>query len=353
MKILIINFGSTSSKFAIYDGENELDRETYSYSSAEINSYKNIFDQKDLRMNSLDRYLERNCSLYKDFDCIITRGGHRHPTASGVIEINQNMIDDLLTSKWGIHAADVGVLIAYNLGKKYGIPIISADSAITDEFHELARMSGLKEISRISSLHVLNHKAVGKKFAEKNSVKYSDLNLIIAHLGGGISVAAHKKGRIIDGNNALDGDGPFSPERSGSLPVKEVIKMSFSGEYSESDMLSKVAGDGGLKSYLNTSDLREVEEMIESGDGYAKTCYESMAYQCAKSIGEMAVVLKGNVDNILLTGSIAYSKKFTNTIKEYVSWISDVTIVAGEDEIVSLADHARKYLLGIEKPINY
>lgn len=352
-KILIMNFGSTSTKVAVYDGMNEIVRESISHSSEELNKFDNVFQQKDFRKKCVLNFLERNKFNMENFICIASRGGTWKPVPSGIFEINESMIEDLKSEKWGVHPAGLGCIIALELAKEYGIKAITADSPASDEYIKYARFSGIKEIERISSLHVLNHKAIGRRYAESIGTSYKNLNLIIVHMGGGISVAAHKKGKLIDSNNALDGDGPFSPERSGSLPVGSLIKLCYSGKYTYQDMMNKVNGKGGLSSYLGTSNGLEIEDQIKSGNKKYELVYKAMGYQVAKEIGSMSTVLKGDVDAILFTGSLTYSDILTEFIFDRVSWISKIYKFPGEDEVLSLAENTNRYINREQEVLDY
>ncbi|MDL2294510.1 butyrate kinase [Ruminococcaceae bacterium OttesenSCG-928-D13] len=345
-RILVMNFGSTSTKVAIYEGDKEIVRETISHPMDELKQFKEIDDQLPYRRKALDAFLEKNGRTYSDFDCIINRGANCRPVPSGIYEISQQILDDIATGRWGFHPARIGVRLSYQIGQEYGIPAIFADPPISDEFWPLARYAGIKELKRISSLHVLNHKAIAKRYARNIGRDYESLNLIVVHMGGGISVGAHTEGRIVDANNALDGDGPFSPERAGTLPNSDLIKMCYSGNYTLPEMLKKMTGGGGLMSYLGTSNALEVEKMIESGDKYAEEVYAAMAYQVAKEIGAAACVLAGKVDAIIYTASLAFSESFTGMVTERVDWIAPVVKMPGEDEILSLAENALRYLNG-------
>ncbi|MGD9568736.1 MAG: butyrate kinase [Sedimentibacter sp.] len=348
-RILVLNLGSTSTKIAIFEDTVPLIKESIPHNVEVIKQFKHTMDQTDFRKEVLLNFLERKNICIQDFDCIIARGGNCKPLSSGIYEICGEMLDDIKSEKTGVHPAGIGCNVAYELGKKYNIPAIIADPPINDEFINLARYSGIKEIERISSFHATNHKAISRRYCQMVNKRYEDLNLIIVHLGGGISVVSHCKGKMIDGNNALDGDGPFSAERAGSLPVGDLIKMCYSGRYNMQEMLKKVTGNGGLVSYLGTSSGLEVEDMIKNGNEYALEVYEAMAYQVAKEIGSAAAVLKGDVDAIIFTGSMAYSKLFTGFIKERIKWIAEVVDMPGEDEMQSLAESAFRFLTGEER----
>ncbi len=347
-RILVLNLGSTSTKIAIFENTIPIIKESILHEVETIKQFKHTMDQLELRTNVLLDFLEKKGISIDKFDCIIARGGNCKPLSSGIYKICEEMLDDIKSERTGVHPAGIGCKIAYELGQMYNIPAIIADPPINDEFINLAKYSGIKEIERISSFHATNHKAISRKYSELIGIKYEDLNLIIVHMGGGISVVVHCKGRMIDGNNALDGDGPFSAERAGSVPVGDLIKMCYSGKYTMQEMLKKVTGNGGLMSYLGTSSGLQAEEMIKNGDEYALEVYEAMAYQVSKEIGSAATVLKGKADAIIFTGNMAYSKLLTDFIKDRVRWIARIVDMPGEDEMQSLAESAYRFLMGEE-----
>lgn len=352
-KILILNFGSTSTKVALYNDLELFDEETIRHASDDLNKFDNIFNQSDYRKKYILNFLNDNNVNLIDLDCIVSRGGFWKPLPSGVFNITKNMIEDIESGNWGLHASGIGCKIALELGEEYNIPAISANSPTTDEFHDIARYSGIKELERSSILHALNHKAIGNRFSDENRLNYEDLNLIIIHLGGGISVAAHKKGRIVDSNDALAGDGPFTPERSGGLPAGKIVRMCFSGDYTKSEMERKIVGEGGLFSYLGTNDGIKVMDLIESGDSKAKEVFEAMAYQIAKEVGAMSTVLRGKVDAILFTGGLSHSEFLVHLVRRRIDWISKIYIYPGEDEMEALAENAVNYLEGKVEVLDY
>lgn len=352
-KILIINLGSTSTKISIYEDLNEIFRKSISHSNEELLKFPSIWDQKEFRKNKIMERLNENDYHMNEFDVISCRGGNVKPIPGGIYILNEEMIADMKSEKYGAHPTNVGNLISYELGKEYGLPVIVADPPVTDELSNLARISGINEIVRKSSFHALNQKRIARAISNKLNKEYTEINLIIVHMGGGISVGAHQKGLIVDVNNALDGDGPFSAERSGSLPVGDLIKMCYSGKYTEKEMMKKIQGNGGLMSYLKTNSGLEVEKRIDSGDLYAEEIYEAMAYQISKEIGAASTVLKGAVDAIVLTGSLSYSDRLVGWIKERVEYISDLYLYPGENEMMSLAENAFRFLTGKEVPKKY
>jgi len=349
MKILVINPGSTSTKIAVFDDESPVLEKTIRHSSEELKDFKNIIEQYDFRVKVIENVLKENGFKLEDFDAFVGRGGLLHPIESGTYRVNEAMLEDLKECKYGEHASNLGAIIAYNLATKVNKPAYIVDPVVVDEMEPLARYSGLKGIERKSIWHALNQKAVARRAAKDLHKKYDEVNLIVVHLGGGISVAAHKKGRTVDVNNALNGDGPFAPERAGGLPTISLVDLCMSGKYTYEEMKKLLAGKGGLVSHLGTNNAIEVEERIEKGDEYAKLVYEAMAYQVAKTVGEMAAVLKGEVDAIILTGGLARSKMLTEWIKERTSFIAPVLLYPGEDEMRALAEGALRVLKGEEK----
>ena len=345
-KILTINLGSTSSKIAVYFNLNEQFKISINHSKNELSEFSTIWDQKDFRKNIIIETIDEKGFKLQDFDVIACRGGCVKPIPGGIYIVDEEMIEDLKSEKYGSHPTNVGNLIAYELGKSAGVSVITADPPMSDELCRFARYSGIKEISRISSFHVLNQKRTARRVAKEINREYEELNLIVVHLGGGISVAAHQKGKTIDVNNALDGEGPFSCERAGSLPCGDLIKMCYSNKYTLEEMLKKINGKGGLMSYLETNSGLEVEDRIKNGDSYAKEIFETMAYQVSKEIGANAAVLKGKVDAIVLTGSLANSQNLVNWIKERTGFIAPIYLSPGENEMLSLAENAYNYLTG-------
>ncbi|MGJ0846232.1 butyrate kinase [Tissierella praeacuta DSM 18095] len=348
-RLLIINPGSTSTKIAVFDDEKSIFEETLRHSVQEISSFNKIYDQYEFRKNIIVNVLEKNNISIETLDGVVGRGGLLKPIEGGTYEVNDTMLEDLKVGYLGEHASNLGGIIAYEIAKEIGKKSFIVDPVVVDEMEEVARVSGLKEIERKSIFHALNQKAVARRHANKIGRKYEELNLIVAHLGGGVSVGAHEKGRVIDVANALDGEGPFSPERSGSLPVGDLVKLCYSGKYSLDEMKKMIKGNGGIVSYLNTNDAREVGQRIKNGDKYAELIYNAMAYQVAKEIGSCAAVLKGKVDGILITGGIAYDKEFTSWIEERVKFICDVTVYPGEDELMALAEGGLRVLRGEEE----
>ena len=333
-QFLIINTGSTSTKIAVYEDSILIFDKKITHTAEELNRLNNFDEQVNFRLKQIKTILDENNYTVKQFEMIMARGGLITPVKSGVYKVNLKMLQDLKHADKQ-HASNLAAVIGYYLGETY-IPVYIADPVVVDEMYDIARYSGHQLFERKSIFHALNHKAVGRRFAADKGEKYENLNLIIAHLGGGISIGAHCKGQVVDVNQALDGEGPFSPERSGTLPAGDLVKMAFSGQYELTEMLKMITGKGGLVSYLGTNDLKEIEE---NGNDNSQKILKALAYQVAKSIGEMATVLKGSVDAIILTGGVAYSKIVTGFISERVRFIAPVYIYPGEDEMQALAQN--------------
>ena len=340
MKILVINPGSTSTKIAIFEDTKELMTKNIKHSVEDLAGFNRIFEQYDLREKVILNEIKNAGYDIKDFGAIVGRGGLLKPIRGGVYKVNQKMIDDLKEAKMGEHASNLGAPIALAVAKAAGdnVNAYIVDPVVVDEMEGIARFSGLPEISRLSIFHALNQKAVARRYAREKGKKYEDFNFIIAHLGGGVSVGAHKKGRVIDVNNALNGEGPFSPERSGGLPAGQLVKMCFSGKYTSDEINKKLKGNGGLVAYLGTNSAYEVEKRVLAGEHEAEIVYKAMAYQVSKEIGALSAVLEGKVDAIILTGGVAYDKLFVSWVKEKVSFIAEVVAYPGEDEMQALAD---------------
>ncbi len=352
-KILVINPGSTSTAIAVFQGEKELFHKTIRHSLEELNKFETLFQQYPFREQVILQSLEQNKIKLEEFSAIVGRGGVLSPLSSGTYYINEVMLEELRTRPRVEHASNLAAQIAYELAQKIEVPAFIVDPVAVDEMEPIARISGLPEIERESLSHALSLKAAARRAARELGKSYSELNLIVVHLGGGISISAHHKGRMIDVNNASS-EGPFSPERSGGLPIMAVIKMCYSGQYSLSEMRSKVMGKGGMVAYLGTNNTLEVEELIAGGNQHAELIYKAMAYQIAKGIGEMATVLKGKVDRIVITGNGAGDKgalgtTFVNWITERVGFIAPVIVYPGSEEMKALAMGALRVLNGEEE----
>lgn len=349
LKLLIINPGSTSTKIGVYNDEEEILVETLRHSSEEIGEYETIYDQFQFRKNIILEVLKEKNFDISILNAVVARGGMLKPMASGTYRVNKEMLEDLKMGVQGQHASNLGGIIANEIGNELQIPSFIVDPVVVDELDDVARISGVPELPRQSKFHALNQKAVAKRYAKETGKKYEESNLIVVHMGGGVSVGAHINGRTVDVNNALDGEGAFSPERSGSVPVGALIKMCYSGEYSESEVYSKIVGKGGFVDYLNTNDARDVLKLVSEGNKEAEVVYNAFIYQVSKNIGEMATVLEGKVDAIIVTGGIAYSEKVIADIKKRVGFISQIVVYPGEDELLALAQGAIRVLSGEEE----
>ncbi|MGG7161763.1 butyrate kinase [Clostridium baratii] len=352
-KLLIINPGSTSTKIGVYEDEREILEETLRHSSDEIGKYPTIVEQLDFRKDVILKVLEEKNFDIKTLNAVVGRGGMLKPIPGGTYEVTDALVEDLKKGVQGQHASNLGGILAKEIGNELNVPSFIVDPVVVDELEEVARISGVPELPRKSKFHALNQKAVAKRFGKESGKGYENLNLIVTHMGGGVSVGAHKKGKVVDVNNALDGDGPFSPERAGGVPVGDLVKMCFSGKYSEKEVYSKLVGKGGCVAYLNTNDFRDVLKLSEEGNKEAQLIYDAFIYQVAKEIGAMATVLEGNVDKIILTGGMAYSEKVVGDITKRVGWISEVKTYPGEDELLALAQGAIRVLDGEEKAKEY
>ena len=344
MIILVINPGSTSTKMAVVEnGEPRLIK-VIRHTAEELAPFSKITDQFDFRRQMIVGELEK-ANIPVKFDAIVARGGLTKPVAGGVYAIDENMIQATYASDHQ-HACDLGCVIAREIAKSLDCPCYIADPVVTDELNDYARICGLKQFKRQSIWHALNQRAIARRFAKEHGKRYEDLNLIVAHLGGGISVAAHEHGRAVDVNNALDGEGPFSPERAGTLPAKDLVNMCFSGEYTKDEILKMISGKGGINSLLGTTDMLEVDKRVEAGDEEAKLVADAMIYHIAKAIAEKGAVLCGNIDAIIFTGGIAYWQYLVDELKKRVSWMAPVYVYPGEDEMSALAANAAAALGG-------
>jgi butyrate kinase len=339
-RLLIINPGSTSTKIAVFENEENVFKKNLKHSSEELAPFESIVDQDEFRKEAILREVTEAGYDINSFDAIVGRGGLVKPIPSGIYEVNDAMRRDLVHSPLGEHASNLGGLIADDIAKSSGkAKAFIADPVVVDEMEDIARFTGHPKFERISIFHALNQKAIARAYAKEINKAYDDINVIVAHLGGGISVGAHKNGRVIDVNNALDGDGPFSPERAGGLPVGQLAKLCFSGELSLKDVKKMIKGEGGFVAYLGTNDAYEVELRAGKGDEKAQQVSDAMAYQVAKEIGALAAVLKGKVDGILITGGIAYNKDFVKFIEDMTGFIAPVKAYPGEDEMAALASN--------------
>ena len=350
--ILVINPGSTSTKIALFNQKGKkIFNETISHATEEFSQFKSLLEQGPIRKKIILDTLKKENIDINSLKEVIGRGGILNPLEAGTYTVNNKLIEDLKNSPRE-HASNLGGIIASEIAKTVHIPAYIADPVSVDEFTDIARISGLKGIKRESLLHTLNIRANAFRYAKEQGKKLEELNLIVAHLGGGISIAPLEKGKIVDVNNANDG-GPFSPERTGFLPNKALIHLCYSGKYSEKELIKLITHQGGLVSYLGTNDVKEVVKKIEQGDKYAKLIFEAMCYQIAKEIGATATVIKGKVEAIILTGGLSHSEILVNKIKERVGWIAPVVVYPGEEEMKALAEAVIRVINGVEKAKTY
>jgi len=347
--LLVVNPGSTTTKISIFENENETFTETISHKIEELSRFNRASDQDLYRMEIIIRVLRENSIDLNSITAVVGRGGLLRPIEGGTYSVNEQMVADLKRGVLGDHPSNCGGLIAYAISKALGCHAYIVDPVVVDEMEPIARISGMPLIPRRSIFHALNQKAVARDTAKKINKTYTESNLIIAHLGGGITVGAHRNGRVIDVNNGLDGDGPFSPERSGAVPVGDLVKAAFSGEYTLPEMKKLIKGHGGMVAYLGSHDLRVIEERLKDEDEQATLIYEAMAYQVSKEIGAAATVLEGKVDAIALTGGIAKSDQFVDLIKKRVEFIAKVFVFPGEQEMLALALGGLRVLRGEEE----
>ena len=351
--LLVINPGSTSTKISIFFGEDEIFTVNIEHKVEELSRFNKASDQDLYRMELILASLKEKMISAAGIKAIVGRGGLLKPIEGGTYRVNQQMVADLRQGVQGDHPSNCGGLIAYAIAKNLGCEAFIVDPVVVDELQDLARLSGMPLIKRRSIFHALNQKAVARQAAKSLGKTYREVNLVVVHLGGGISVGAHQKGRVIDVNNALDGDGPFSPERSGGVPVGDLVKTCFSGEYTYADMKKLIKGHGGVVGYLGTNNMKLVEEEVKKGNKEYQLIFEGIAYQVSKEIGACCTVLMGQVDAICLTGGLAHSEMMIRLIKERVKWIAPVLIYPGEEEMKALALGALRVLRGEEEALEY
>ena len=353
VKSLIINPGSTSTKIGVFEDETLLFEETLRHSTEEIAKYASIVDQKDFRKEIIINLLkEKNFDIHS-LNMVVGRGGMLKPIPGGTYAVSDALLEDLKIGVQGQHASNLGGILAREIGDSIGVPSYIVDPVVVDELEPISRYSGVPELPRISVFHALNQKAVAKRYAKENGKSYDSLNLVVVHMGGGVSVGAHRKGKVVDIFNALDGDGAFSPERAGGVPSGALIRMCFSGKYTEKEVYKKIVGGGGFNAYCGTNDMRDVSKMVQEGDTKAAEVREAFIMQVAKDIGSMACVLNGKVDQIIVTGGIAYDKTVVAGLKERAEWIAPFTVYPGEDELLALVQGGLRVLNGEEKAMEY
>ena len=349
-RVLAINPGSTSTKIAVYANDRAELKRNLDHAESEMEQFRGrpILDQLEFRQSCIERELSDAGYGLEQFQAVVGRGGLMRPVASGTYKVNEAMLEDLRSTRYGEHASNLGAFLAQAIGREAGAEAFIADPVSVDEFSERAQISGSALVGRQCLSHALNTKAVAKRFAREQGRTYAELRLVVAHLGNGISVSAHEGGKMVDVNVAGQ-EGTFAMDRSGGLQIQKVIQLCFSGKYTEKQLWNLLNREGGVYSYLGTRDLREVERRIEAGDGHAALIFDAMVYQTAKDIGAMATVLNGRVDAVLLTGGMAYSQKLVRQLCEVIEWIAPVTVYPGEDELQALAEGAIRVLCGEEQ----
>lgn len=352
-KILVINPGSTSTKSALFNDETSVFNINISHSPPELAKFPKIVDQFTWRCEVIKSMLNERGITLNSIDAVVGRGGLLNAIPGGTYSVNEKMMGDLKRGVQGEHASNLGGLMAYEFASSLEIPAFIVDPVVVDELDEVARISGIPDIKRRSIFHALNQKQVARLAARELKKSYDEINLIVVHMGGGISVGVHKKGKVVDVNNALNGEGPFTPERSGSLPVWDLVKLVLSGKYTRDELKKKITGKGGLVAYLGTNDLREVREMMNRGNEKAKLLYEAMAYQISKEIGACATVLCGDIQGIVLSGGLAHDDAFIELIRRSVSFIAKIFVFPGGDEMKALAMGALRVLRGEERAKEY
>ncbi len=347
--LLIVNVGSTSTKVALFKGTKPVIQEVITYGADELSGYAGLHDQLPRRRDDLEHFVGKNNISLTTVDLFISRGGLGKPGPAGAYAVDAAMCQDLLAGKYGRHPSALGPAMMLHLAGKYGKRVIIVDPPSTDEFDPLARISGMPEIERRSAFHALNQKAAARRMARSVGRAYEELRLVVAHLGGGITIGAHRNGRVVDCTHGLM-EGPLTPERAGALPTQDLIDLAFSDKMDRKQLQLRLVGHGGLVAYLGTTDAKEVETMILQGDEKAVLIYQAMAYQIAKDIGAMCVALRGSADGIVLTGGLAQSEMLTGWIRAWVERLAPVFIYPGEDEMTAMAEGGLRVLSG-EEPV--
>ncbi len=353
VKLLVINPGSTSTKVAVFHDDRMLFEETIQHDASSLNQYNKINDQLDYRTALVLDVINRNKIDLEAIDAYVGRGGSACPMSGGVYAVSDLLLEHTRKGMLLQHPSNLGCQIARIFADRYDKPAFVVNPPCVDEFSDLARITGFKDIYRHSTVHALNQKACGERYAQSIGQNYSALNLIIAHIGGGISVAAHVKGKMVDANDAVNGDGPMAPTRSGSLPATDLVNLCYSGQWREDELYQRMTKNGGLTDHLGTSDLLEVSRRIEQGDRYARLVLDAMIYQIAKTAGAMAVVLRGQVDQIILTGGAANDPALIDQLTGYLDWIAPITVYPGAFEMEALASGAIRVLKGEEPAAVY
>ena len=351
-RVLVINTGSTSTKIAVYQDDEPIIEQTLAHSTEELAHFGNVVEQLDWRRDIILNKLAAENIAIDSLSAVIGRGGLLRPVKSGVYKVNQKMIDELHCCS-PQHASNLSAIIAANIAERCNVNAYIADPIVVDERDEVAKICGVKQICSRCIFHALNQKATSRIYAEEIGEQYENLNLVVAHMGGGISVAAHKKGVVVDVNNALDGEGPIAPERAGTLPAGELVNICFSGQYTHKQVNSMIVGNAGLVSLTGCNSVKELCDRAQTGDAEATMAIEAMCYTTAKQIGAMATVLQGNVDAILITGGIANSKFIVEKVSSYCRYIAPIRVYPGENELMALAMNAMRVLRGQTQAQDY
>lgn len=347
-RILAVNPGATSTKYAVFDDEKVILKKVVEHQGTALAAFTRVFDQCQYRSDLItDALKEANIPL-ASLQAVVGRGGLLKPMVGGTYAVNEKMLEDLKKAERGEHASNLGAAIAYNLADTLGIPAFIVDPVSVDELQPVARISGFPELERTSMCHALNMKAVARKVAADLGKRYDEVNVVVAHLGTGVSLSAHSGGKMID---IVDGkeEGAFAPDRCGGLPASQLVKLCYSGKYTFEELRGKLFGSGGLYAYLGTKDARDVEKLADAGNEQAELLLQALSYQVAKEIGSLATVLSGKVDRVILTGGIAYSKRIVTDISGRVGFIAPIVVIPGEEELESLTSGARRVLNGEEQ----
>lgn len=352
-RILVINPGSTSTKLGLFVRDRKQRVESVAHSKEDLAAFPRICDQEDFRYRVIMDWLRALGVDHRSFHAVVGRGGLLHPLPSGTYLVTPVMLRDLREGVQGQHASNLGGILASRIAEEAGCPAYIVDPVVVDELEDEARYTGLPEIRRRSIFHALNHKAVARRAAAQLGKPYEACNLVVAHLGGGISVGAHRAGRVVDVNNALNGEGPFAPERAGTVPAGDLVELCFSGKYTKEEVLKKLVGNAGMVAYFGTNNMRDITARIQAGDEVAAAVYRAMAYQVAKEIGKCVVALRAPLDAIVLTGGLAFDTMFVDWIRGAVSFLGPVMVFPGEDEMQALAEGALRVLDGVEEAKTY
>lgn len=348
-RTLVINPKKSTTTIAVFLNYSCIFERTLQHDEINVNQYNTIRNHANYRKNLILTHLESDGINISKLSAICARGGLLNPISGGTYEVNEAMISDLQSGRYGLHPSNLGGIIAKSIADDLNLQAYIVDPVVVDELNDIARYSGIPEIPRKSIFHALNHKAVARRAAYELNKRYEEINLIVTHMAGGITVGAHQRGKVIDVNNGLDGDGPFSIVRAGSLPAGDLVSLCFNGNDKYDEMIHKIIANSGLKAYIGSDQMEEIEERIKSGDQMVKNAFEAMAYQIAKEIGSMSVVLCGHVDGIVLTGELAQSSLLTQMISDRVNWIADIFIYPGADELQALNEGTLRVLRGEEK----